>query len=255
MIHTYIQFSNFFRMIINIENELEKLISPLNLAMEHIEQYKKELMSDHITRQTKIWEFTIKQKLKSNNTDTATSEISEQKPVFLLGNAVKSKDDYGTPISLDKPLHFILGDVKHSSMESNSSYHSTCESPIPPKNYGENILLEPDTNTVNNTPINIQNSVELYKFTSTSLAANNDNQNFLGDELPMKNIQRTLETIRNDVSVQDKSNLNNNEAPVTFDLTRNNKTVSNVPSVCVPNFLIGAPATDMININTSLRYE
>ena len=88
---------------------------PLNLALEHIEKYKTELQTDHLARQAKIWEFTIKQKPKKE---------PEIKPNFQIGNTNKP-DDYGTPISLEKPLHFILGDVKNnSSLESNASFHS-----------------------------------------------------------------------------------------------------------------------------------
>ncbi|GLV48609.1 I-kappaB kinase beta [Carabus blaptoides fortunei] len=211
--------TNFLRclqMITSLETELDKLIPPLNSAMEHIEQYQKEFLADHLARQTKIWEFTIKQKLKSTNTET--SESAEPKPVFLLGNPVKSNDDYGPPVSLDKPLHFILGDGKHSSIESNSSYHSTSELPSPSKH----VSLEHDTVT---DQIHVENSV-----TNTSLPLND---NHSCSELPVVNVQET---------------------PAIFDLSRD-KTLTNVPSVSVPHFLIGAPASDMININTSLRYE
>lgn len=111
----------FFRKILDIERELEKMSTPINTAMQHIDKLKTDLQNDHITRQTKIWEFTIKPKQTSNIKSTENIKKEEPKANFKIGNNSLTEVDYGEPLSLDKPLHFILGDTNNLNEKENHS--------------------------------------------------------------------------------------------------------------------------------------
>lgn len=204
-------------MIVDIEKELEKIATPMKTAIEHIEKYYQELKSDHTTRQSKIWDFTIKQKNKSKTQDS-------NKPNFMIGNPkIPCEEYYCKPITLDKPLHFILGDTKQnlSSIESCSSFHSTEDSPV----YS-------DTDQI---------SVETKK---------------------PANIDSKPHTTQNQIQVVDKqtgSNINSEQAIYANSeiISKDNRGNDELKTVLVslPNFSLGAPASVVINNNLSLQNE
>lgn len=212
-----ITLKKYLQMIVDIEKELEKIATPMKTAIEHIEKYYQELKSDHTTRQSKIWDFTIKQKNKSKTQDS-------NKPNFMIGNPkIPCEEYYCKPITLDKPLHFILGDTKQnlSSIESCSSFHSTEDSPV----YS-------DTDQI---------SVETKK---------------------PANIDSKPHTTQNQIQVVDKqtgSNINSEQAIYANSeiISKDNRGNDELKTVLVslPNFSLGAPASVVINNNLSLQND
>lgn len=255
--------------------------TPLSTAFEQTEIIKSNLLSDQIARQTKIWEFTIKPKVKPieqsqydqnklNNTDqlkTDTNSIhssnvineinetsnvndknieianctkleanivktelvheakdlnnidkksnksldkiksieqptmnslrcqGELKPNFQIGNQSIPSIDYGESISLEKPLHFILGEISTKHNEDSNLFYS-CGS-------------------------NVSRMNELTKATKQ--------ENYINQK---ENISTDIHTLN--------STSPSNKVPVASVL---------------PDFKIGAPASIIIDENQTLRFE
>lgn len=208
-------------MILDIEKELEKIGAPMKSATEHIEKYQQELISDHMSRQSKIWDFTIKQKTK-----TKTQDSAPHKPNFLIGNPKIPCETYNSKaIALDKPLHFILGDTKQnlSSIESYSSLHST-DSPV-----------NSDTDKI---------SLETKKPANIALKPQAiQNQHNFVDKKTGSNVESD-QAIYANCAIISKDN-RGNQKPITDQL----KTVL----ISLPNFALGEPASVVINNNLSIQ--
>lgn len=282
------KFTITFRVIVDIDHEIEKMQHPVKSANEHIEKYRLELMADHLSRQTKIWEFTIKNKQPKHKNAPDT-----MKAHFNIGNS--KQNEYGTPISLEKPLHFILGDSRqNSSMESNSSYHSL--SPVPPfrsNSDKENVQIIPNTKIVQN----INNEIKTLKNKTESRVVTQTNGNVKTNEVVKINeTMKTNGTIKiNDTIKTNESAKTNEEKVKTNETVKTNeervktneervktnegrvktneeilqKTTANqcnnmnslvsaekqMISLVLPNFAVGQPASVIIQENLSLLHE
>lgn len=217
---------------------------PLNTAIAHAEKLKSSLFADHISRQTKIWELTIKPKPKKETTPILNKKETP-KLNFILGNPKIPKYDCGEPISLEKPLHFILGDT--SSMESSSSYHSFNNNPLLHENDYAKSEKEPEECKMEES--HATTMAPNFKIGGpTSVLLTTSFENFKTNSSHSKKDVETLQNERKTVSLVNGQNRNDNSS-------FSNKMKERIPLSYHPNFKIGAPAADLIKDNKMLRYE
>lgn len=249
----------------NIQLEFEKMYIPLNTAISHAEKLKTNLLSDQISRQTKIWEFTIKPKPKQIEQTQGVVKKEVPKTHFVIGNPKIPNYDHGDQISLEKPLHFILGDT--SSIDSNSSYHSSSQSPVKTSLQNINESVEPelknedkkDTNNLNVSKENITPNFQIGGLTSISLNVNNlpnpnpplHNENVINKtkleekiEKPIpvckensNNENKNIKTESNGNKIINKNDVNNHteniipNLEIKFSLNENNKNTDDKISI------------------------